>query len=390
MTPVREIDMHSVAVRTRSGVALPMVLGALVLIGVLIAGVMFASLQEFRIGANTQHQARAATAAEFGLNRVIAEWKPTNNMTMLAGDTLKWTYTLSSGGVANVTATRMPGPFYWVVSEGTAGAKRADLSARRQYGAMFRLDQPDVGFLGALTGRGGVTVGGSAYVSGTDMTASGWKGCPPMANVAVVALPDTAGAKTPGCSVSKTCVSGTPAFLQTPAAKDTMTYFNYGNTNYTKLAATASKIIAPGTTITSMTPTVVGGVCQTQLLNNWGDANRNTPAGKCETYFPVIHALGNIHITGGVGQGILLVDGDLQMSGSSWFVGIVIVRGTLRTTGSGAGVFGVVMAANVELDKDIVILGNSYIQYSSCAVANVLAASAMVVPVKERAWIEVF
>jgi hypothetical protein len=390
MTPLREIDMQPVAVRDRSGVALPMVLGAMVLIGVLIAGVMFASLQEFRIGGNTTHQARAATAAEFGLNRVMAEWKPTNNMTAVTGDTLKWLYTLSSGGTATVTATRMPGPFYWVVSEGQAGPKRADLSARRQYGSMFRLDQPDIGFLGALTARGGVTVGGSAYVSGTDMTASGWKGCPATANVAGVALPDTAGAKTPGCSVSKTCVSGTPAFLQTVAAKDTSVYFNYGNTNYTTLAATASKIIAPNTTITSMTPSVVGGVCNTALLTNWGDANRNTPAGKCESYFPVIHALGNIHITGGVGQGILLVDGDLQMSGSAWFVGVVIVRGTLRTSGSGAGVFGVVMAANVSLDETTTIIGNSYIQYSSCAVANVLAASAMVVPVKERAWIEVF
>ena len=390
MTPLREIDMQSVAVRNRSGVALPMVLGALVLIGVLIAGVMFASLQEFRIGGNTQHQARAATAAEFGLNRILAEWQPMNNTKMLAGDTLKFTYTLSSGGVANVTATRMPGPFYWVVSEGTAGAKRADLSARRQYGSMFRLDQPDIGFLGALTARGGVTVGGAAYVSGTDMTASGWKGCPAIANVAGVALPDTAGAKTPGCSVSKTCVSGTPALLQTAAANDTSTYFNYGNTNYTKLAAVASKVIASGTTIPSMTPTVTGGVCNTALLYNWGDANRNTPAGKCENYFPIIHALGNIHITGGVGQGILLVDGDLQMSGSSWFVGVVIVRGTLRTSGSGAGIFGTVMAANVSLDESTTIIGNSYVQYSSCAVANVLAASAMVVPVKERAWIEVF
>ena len=390
MNPLREIDMQPVAVRERSGVALPMVLGALVLIGVLIAGVMFASLQEFRIGGNTQHQTRAATAAEFGLNRSLAEWKPTNNTKMLPGDTLKFAYTVSSGGTANVTVTRMQGPFFWVVSEGQAGAKRVDLSARRQYGSMFRLDQPDIGFLGALTGRGNVTVGGAAYVSGNDYLPSGWAGCPAVANVAGVAMADTSGAKLPGCSVSKTCISGSPAFKETPAANDTATYFNYGNTTYAKLAATASKVLPHGTVIPSVAPTVLAGVCQTNLINNWGDANRNSPAGKCETYFPVIHAKGNLHITGGVGQGILLVDGDLQMSGSFWFVGIVIVKGTLRTSGSGAGVLGVVMAANVNLDDDIVVIGNSYVQYSSCAVASALAASAMVVPVKERAWIEVF
>src|SRR5688572_31698355 len=111
----------------RRGVALPMVLGALVLIGVLIGGVMFASLQEFRIGGNTQHQTRAATAAEFGLNRIMSEWNPLNNNAMITGDTLKRAYVLSSGGTANVMATRLPGPFFWIVSEGQAGAQRVDL-----------------------------------------------------------------------------------------------------------------------------------------------------------------------------------------------------------------------------------------------------------------------
>lgn len=391
MTPLGEIHMASTPrPLNRTGVALPMVLGALVLIGVLIAGVMFASLQEFRIGGNAQHQTRAATVAEYGLNRILADWNVSNNTGMLTGDTIKRSYMVASGGTANVTVTRLPGPFFWAVSEGLAGAQRVDLSARRQFGSLWRLDAPEIGFLGALTGRGGIVVGGSAYVSGTDYQMTGWKGCPAAANVAGVAMPDTTGAKMPGCSVSKTCVSGTPAFLQSAAANDTNTYFNYGSTNYTKLAAAATKVFAPGTTIPAVGPVVASGKCQTGLINNWGDANRNTPAGRCENYFPVIHALGNLHVTGGLGQGILLVDGDLQLSGSFWFIGVVIVRGTLRTTGSGAGVVGVVMAANVLLDDETSILGNSYVQYSSCAVQWALTASSMPEPVKERAWIEVF
>jgi hypothetical protein len=389
MNALREIDMQPVT-RTRTGVALPMVLGALVLIGVLIGGVMFASLQEFRIGGNAQHQTRATTAAEFGLNRALVDWSPLNNTRMLTGDTLKLSYTVSSGGTANVQVTRLPGPFFWVVSEGQAGAQRVDMSARRQYGSLLRLDQPEVNFLGALTGRGGIVVGGAAYVSGTDYKPSGWANCPAVANVAGVAMEDTAGAKIPGCSVSKTCVSGTPAFLEDPAANDTATYFNYGNTNYTQLAATATKVFENGMTLTGIAPATVSGVCQMGLITNWGDANRNSPKGKCESYFPVIHAKGNLHVSGGLGQGILLVDGDLQLSGSFWFVGVVIVRGTLRTTGSGAGVLGVVMAANVKLDDETTVIGNSYIQYSSCAVASALTASAMLTPVKERAWVEVF
>jgi hypothetical protein len=389
MTTLKEIDMRSI-VRTRSGVALPMALGALVLIGVLIAGVMFTSLQEFRIGANTQHQTRAATAAEFGLNRVLADWKPVANTTMKTGDTLKLNYTVSSGGTAQVTVTRLPGPFFFAVSEGQAGASRVDMSSRRQYGALFRLDAPQIGFLGALTGRGGITVGGSAFVSGDDYVPSGWASCPAAQDVAGVAMADTSGVKTPGCSVSKECVIGTPKYLETPAAGDTSTYFNYGNTNYTILAASANKVFPTSVTLSSPAASVTGTVCNTSVLTNWGDGNRKSPAGPCETYFPVIHAKGDMHLTGGMGQGVLLVDGDLTITGGFWFLGVVVVRGTMRSAG-GAGVFGVLMAANVELDAVAsTSLGSSYVQYSSCAVQSALNAAAMLTPVKERSWMEVY
>ncbi len=390
MNPHTELDMQ-VHTRRRSGVALPMVLSALVLIGVLIAGVMFASVQEFRIGANTQHQTRAATAAEFGLNRVLVDWNPASNTTMLTGDTLKRSYTLSTGGKATVLVTRLPGSFFWVASEGEAGASRVDLSSRRVFGSLLRLDTPEIAFLGALTGRGNVTVGGSALISGYDGPPSGWTGCPAGANVAGVALGDTtpAALKVNGCSGS-TCVLGIPAYLQTAVAQDTSTYFKYGNSNYSLLAASATKVIPAGTTLAGVTPVVVGATCQTGLLTNWGDPSRTTPLSPCTRYFPTIHALGNLHITGSKGQGLLLVDGDLQLSGGFYWVGMIVVRGTLRTTGAGAGIIGAVMAANVRLDDDITVTGNSYIRYSSCGAASALQASAMLIPVKERAWVEVF
>ena len=369
-----------------------MVITAIVLIGILIGGVLFSSIQEFRIGSNTQHQTRAAAAAEFGLNRVVEEWNPTFNSKLKTGDTLRRSYTLSSGGTATVLVTRLPGPFLWAISEGQAGATRVDLSARRQFGCLLRFDTPQVGFLGALTGRGGVKVGGSAYVSGKDYTISGATGCPTMKDVPGVAMVDTSDAlKMPGCSVTKTCISGNPAWTETPAAGDTNTYFSYGSTNYWKLAAAANKVFPAGTTIPSAGPVVVGGVCQTNLSTNWGELTRDSPATACEGYFPIIHALGDLQITGGTGQGILLVDGNLKLSGSFWFSGLVIVRGTLSTSGSGAGILGAVMAANVSLDEEATsVLGNSYVQYSSCAISQALNGTAMLKQAKERGWVEVF
>lgn len=375
----------------RRGVALPMTLAAVVLIGVLIASVMFSAIHEFRTGANTQHSTRATAAAEMGLNRLLVEWDITDNTRLLTGDTLQRVY-LTDGGRAALTVTRLPGPFLWAVSEGQAGPSRVDLSARRQFGTLLRFELPEVGYLGALTARGGVKVGGTAYISGTDYTIGGSKGCPTAQAVAGVAMADTTTAlKMPGCSITKSCISGSPAWTEKPAANDTATYFNYGGTNYTNMTAAATKVYPAGTTLTGIGPVVVSGVCQRTLLTNWGELQRSNPATPCESLFPIIHAQGNLHVSGGRGQGIMLVDGDLTLSGSFWFAGLVIVRGTIRTQGSGAGILGAVMAANIALDEEASsTLGNSYIQYSSCALQQALINTSPPSQAKERGWVEVF
>jgi hypothetical protein len=229
-------------------------------------------------------------------------------------------------------------------------------------------------------------------VSGTDYTISGSTGCPTAKDVAGVAMADTSEAlKMSGCSVTKSCINGTPKWVETPKANDTTTYFNYGSTNYTRMAMLATKIFAAGTTIPSVGAVVASGVCQTGVSTNWGELTRSSPATPCESHFPIIHAKGDLHITGGTGQGIMLVDGNLKISGGFWFSGMVIVRGTLSTTGSGAGILGAVMAANISLDEEASsTLGNSFIQYSSCALSQALINTSPVMLAKERGWVEVF
>jgi hypothetical protein len=376
--------------RKREGIALPMAIGAIVIIGVLIAGAMFAAVQDQRVGANTLQQARASAASELGLNRTTAEWNVAYNSSLKQGDTLQRSYSAPGGASATVTATRLQGPFFWMVSEGKAGGNQFSQSARRRFGMLLRLDTPDVPFMGALTGRGTITVGGSATVNGNDANPSAWAACPsPGVGVAGIAMSDTtAGLKMPGCSVSKSCVNGTPKFIQTLLAADTATYFVYGNSTYQALAASATLPIAAGSTLTGIFPVSTGGVC-TKTTLNWGDVNRALPAGPCEPYFPTIHALGDLHISGGSGQGILLVDGDLSLSGGFAFTGIVIVRGSLTTTGTGGKVTGGVMAANIDLDGNTV-LGNSSIQYSSCAINTVMQGSAKLIPAKGRPWVDLY
>ena len=101
--------------RNRVGLALPMVLGAITLIGTLIAGVMYLATQDYRVGANTLNEARAEAAAELGLNRLTTDWDQRKNTTMLTGDTLRFTYSDVGGASVNVFVTRLPGPFFWAV-----------------------------------------------------------------------------------------------------------------------------------------------------------------------------------------------------------------------------------------------------------------------------------
>ena len=85
---------------SEKGMALIMSLGAIVIIGVLMGGVLFVSTQDYRIGGNTVRSTRAAAAAELGLNRVPVTWDLADNNRTRAGDTLKKVFTAPGGATA--------------------------------------------------------------------------------------------------------------------------------------------------------------------------------------------------------------------------------------------------------------------------------------------------
>src|SRR3712207_4352163 len=58
----------------RRGMALPIALAAIVIIGALIVGVFFASTQEYRVGRNSLSPQRAMHAADVGLSSVVSSW----------------------------------------------------------------------------------------------------------------------------------------------------------------------------------------------------------------------------------------------------------------------------------------------------------------------------
>jgi hypothetical protein len=92
----------------------------------------------------------------------------------------------------------------------------------------------------------------------------------------------------------------------------------------------------------------------------------------------------------GYGQGIMLVEGDLAVQGGFTFYGPVIVRGELKTAGTGGHFNGGVIAANVNLGTTTV-LGNALVQFSSCAVERAILNSASLtraLPLAQRSWMD--
>ena len=88
---------------------------------------------------------------------------------------------------------------------------------------------------------------------------------------------------------------------------------------------------------------------------------------------------------------MLLVNGNLSIQGGFVFFGQVIVRGTVKLTGTGNHIYGGVMAANVVDSTDASKLsGNSSIHYSRCAVTSAFVSTALGTRAPQRSWVELF
>jgi hypothetical protein len=188
--------------------------------------------------------------------------------------------------------------------------------------------------------------------------------------------------------VVTTSGGGTHLYGNPPFLKDTSvhsgTFEQFGDVNYAQLAAAATLQLPGGNYKTQ--PTLTGGACNRADPTNWGDGMN--PAAACGSYFPIIHISGDATLNGDQGQGILLVDGDLQVQGSYQFYGITIVKGSLKTAGGGATeahFWGAVMAENVDLELNS-LSGNATLNYSKCAVTQALNMTGIVAPERSRGW----
>jgi hypothetical protein len=137
---------------------------------------------------------------------------------------------------------------------------------------------------------------------------------------------------------------------------------------------------------------------------NWGEPYRSVAqtgyVPQCDDYFPFIYHEGPLRLQGnGRGQGILLVGkidgngnmtGDLDLRGDFHFGGIIIALGMFSTQSASPKIYGGVLAANSDLNREDII-GGSRVQYSSCAVSHAILNNANLAkarPLTNRSWVD--
>ena len=385
----------------RRGMALILALLATVLIGAIVAGAVYASTQEFRVGRNAVSEPRALAIAEAGLNGAAGQLRVNATLPANVGagvDVAAGTYVLPNNDRVTTRLTWVSDSLYLLTATGSSGfgnaagtVETAALTTRRT-SLLLSASRPQISFLAALTSNGATRIGGSSEISGNDANPPGWVGCSPLdpAKPAIV-VNDSSNITISGNKVS---LSGAmPKIREDSAAADTNTYFKYGtDSDWNTLRESADITLPAGWNNKPgplPMPALVTDRCKTDtqaaLQLNWGEPVVGVPLHPCSTYFPLIYAEGDVKLTGGRGQGILLVNGNLEVQGGFEFFGPVIVRGYLKTEGTGGHFNGGVMAANVLLDQNVV-LGDAVISYSSCAIERALNGAATLRPVARRAW----
>jgi len=379
--------MSTSRVSNERGMALAVAIFALVVIGALVAGSFFASRLEQSSGQAAVYGAQAAEAAEAGLSSTIESEDAATLDAMAIGATTNLT-TLSVGTRVSSTRSvqRLTTSLFLVEALGSrydgAGASMSD----RRLGTLIRLVSANITVNAGLTAIGTIVVGGNSTVSGQDRTPTSWTTagvtCPPLDTVAGVRYNGTL------TKQGSATINGDPA-TQNDATLNASNIF--GGSDFNALKQLATLILTHNVSGIAAATTGTPPKCDASVESNWGAPTNS--ASPCFNYFPIIYHYGDLSISGsGEGQGILLVEGNLQVQGRIDFYGPVIVSGAVAIRGTGSDdvkFYGGVLAQDVTLD-DSRLTGNATVNYSSCAIRRALRGSAIPTPLSERSWIQLY
>jgi hypothetical protein len=400
----KEADMTH-GLKNERGMALALAIVALVVVGALIAGALFSGTQEQRVGENVRRVLASFGVAEEGVYDIIRGWD--SNRATYAGlypypaqgpardsVVIDTTTSASRTGSYRGTLFKLNDELYFIDVTGQdtmtlAGRIRGGGTSQR-LGLLARIKPLVLGAPAALTSGGANVLGGNASINGNDQIPPGWTGCGPTDSAG-------AGVRTQANNTVSTSghptILGYPPVLKDPTLADS-SFSIYGDVTYARLASQADITLPAQNLSNTIAPSASGSTCNRNVLTNWGSPT--DPTGPCGQYFPIIRITGTGAVVNGQeGQGILLVDGSLNVLGGFQFFGVVIIKGSLKTGGSHsdpAHFWGAVMVQDTVALADTTnnITGNANILYSKCAITRALDKTSVAAPMRSRGWVQLY
>jgi hypothetical protein len=361
----------------REGIALALVLWALVIAAALLTVAAFIGFHEQRAAGNGRRLDQARARAESRLAPVLRDWTPGR-----LNRTLPQPFDSLVTGLSGASVIHRLGDGLFLfratgTDTGPWGSPRTAAIAARA-GLLLGVRPSVVAAPGALTVRGSVVLGYESAVSGRDQPPPDRLDCPPgedgVAGVVAESLSILAGAS----------IDGHPPMIERQGQDTVPTLVD--SLKFDSLVAQASLQVASGAWETP--PQRVGLECDTGSSLNWGDPS--SPDAVCGGYLPIIHVTGDLVLLGGEGQGILLVDGDLEFRGPYRFFGIVAARGRIDALPSGGSdtIRGAVFASALGT-RDRPASG-IVVSFSKCLFYRALRSSGQLVPLRSRSWKQLF
>lgn len=387
----------------RSGFALPVALVIMVAVSIIATTALQVAITDLQANRANRLASLALFAAEAGADRTLARWSAGPFSSLQPGDSASTGWiSLPDGSqylsvVLRVDDGTGPTPLFRVRTMGSPGRgarARRQIIVMVQSGAASACCDAAVAMAGRLTlrapkepGHGKPEDWPPPQLDGRDHTPSEWAGyCP------------TPSAGAPGLIIGDeddlrlqrdARVVGAPDLVERRGIGPDVTD-RVGSVTYDDLAQGATIVFNGNrTTIRSdIGPSARRGECDTSDPLNWGAPTK--PHSVCWDYLPVIHSEGSLSIqSDGEGQGVLLVDGDLDISGAFDFYGIVVVKGRIVFRGTGT-LTGALIVGNGANGRNHSQVREGYVvHYSSCATARVSSDVGGARFLPGRHWFEV-
>jgi len=367
----------------QEGIALVVVLVSLAVLGGLISISFMLGLGEMKLGRGYVGLQQAFGNAEGGAVHAVTGWDPATYNAMPVGQPHSFSGKppLGSGSFEG-TLTRTGRLTFVAVADGFDARNKIT----QRTGLIVRLNPLVADPKAALTTAGPIEVGPSSKIEGQDHDPAVWN-CSKPADSVIAGLLVTMNRQTDnplrGCT-GPPCILGTPPIFNDESLS-TSELMSLGGSGFESLKGLAAKVIAGGSMRPE--PRATGETCVTAAQDNWGDPY--VAEGACGDYFPLVFSSGDLQLIGGRGQGTLVVAGDLSVGGGFHFVGYVLVRGTIVSSGTGNRFEGAVVVANVNVGESR-LLGSTTIEYSSCALERAAIGSGRPEVLREHGWFQAY